>query len=108
MVKADDSMEIMIDLPYPPPTVPFRVGNLVEHVRTLPGRQILIGSQIVTYNNHTKKYSLDCWLRRLLQNSDTCRSVDSVVNAIVATGLFERVKIVDPLTHGTCKGLRLI
>src|SRR5436190_23392175 len=87
----------------------FDEAALVERIVAMGRGYIIQGQQNVSLAEHTKPDSLDFWLRRNgAVNQDTKQAENEVLDALVATGLFEVVP--EPLcpNSGThCKGLRL-
>lgn len=99
----------MIDLPYGG-GARFDEQDLVDYIRSFtPTRDyIIIGKQTDVLAKHRKKYSLDYWLRQRCPNRDTMQAVGSVIDALVATGLFVADDhLLCPDSRGYCKGLRL-
>ncbi len=96
----------MIALPY---SGQFDEYDLLDHI-TASGRDYIIqGQQAAARANYTKPHSFDYWLRRLGHNADTKQAENSVLAALVATGLF--VIVDDLLCPGSgirCKGIRVV
>ena len=100
----------MIDLPHGGGGR-FNEQDLVDHIRAaIPPRDYIIqGQKNCKLAQHLKPNSLDCWLRQFSRNHDTKQAVTAVVEALVATGLFELAeKLPCPDSGRQCKGLRLI
>jgi hypothetical protein len=96
---------IMIALPY---GGQFDEHDLVRYIQTSGRDYIIQGQQTVARANHTKPNSLDFWLRQFGHNPDTKQAEATVINALVATGLFVIVeKLHCPDSGELCKGLRL-
>ena len=95
----------MIPLPY---GGQFDEHELVDYVRASRRGYIIQGQQKVAKANHTKPHSLDYWLRQFGHNPDTKQAEASVIEALVATGLFvfER-RLRCPDSGRDCQGLRL-
>ena len=96
----------MINLPY---GGAFDEHDLVAHVRASGRDYIIQGQQAVSFDEHTKPQSLDYWLRQFGNNPNTKQAENSVLDALVATGLFEVIfDLVCPDSGKRCKGLRLL
>ena len=96
----------MISLPY---GGQFNERELVEYIRATPRDYIIQGQQKAAKANHTKPHSLDYWLRQFADNPDTKQAEMSVIEALVATGLFvsvERLRCPDSGKY--CQGLKLV
>jgi len=96
----------MIKLPY---GTSFNENALVAHIRASGRNYIIQGQQASSFANHTKPHSLDYWLRQnYASNYDTKQAENSVLDALVATGLFAIVaKLKCPDSGARCKGVRL-
>jgi hypothetical protein len=97
----------MIDLPYG--DAQFNEHDLVDYIRSLkpPRNYIIIGKQKDALVNHRKKTSLDYWLRQRSRRPNTMQAVESVIDDLVATGLFERDEhLFCPESRRYCKALR--
>lgn len=87
----------------------FSLHALVQYVENLEGEYIIQGQQNTSYAMHTKPLSLDYWLRQFATNPNTTQATNQVVEAIVATGLFElHEDFICPETNRECRGLRLL
>ena len=87
----------------------FDERDLVAAIRTSGRNYIIQGQQHCTFENQTKPQSLDYWLRQRNGNSDTNLAENSVVDALVGTGLFELDHQLEcPDTGELCRGLRLV
>lgn len=89
----------------------FRERDLVDYIRaSRPSRDYIIQGQTnIARAKHPKPKSLDYWLRQFSRNPDTKQAVTSVIDALVATGLFVVVsKLRCPDSHRYCKGIRLV
>lgn len=96
----------MINLPY---GGNFDEHDLVKHIKGTGRDYIIQGQQAVSLGEHTKLQSLDYWLRQFGKNPDTKQAENSVLDALVATGLFEIIsKLICPESGKKCKGLRLV
>jgi hypothetical protein len=96
----------MIDLPY---GGEFDEHDLVNHIRGTGRDYIIQGQQAVSRDEHTKLQSPDYWLRQFGKNPNTKQAENSVLDALVATGLFEIIKNLRcPESGNQCKGLRLV
>ena len=85
--------------------------DLVDFIRTSnpPRNYIVGGASKVTLANHRKQHSLDYWLRQRSCYQDTMQAVPSVIDALVATGLFVAEDgLLCPDSRRRCKGLRLV
>ena len=86
----------------------FNEHDLVAHIRASGRDYIIQGQQAVSLDEHTKPQSLDYWLRQFGNNPNTKQADNNVLNALVATGLFEIIINLDcPDSGKRCKGLRL-
>ena len=94
-----------ISLPYSRPDS-FSTDDLKNYIRK-SGRDFIIqGQQQCTLANHTKKLSLDYWLREnYAGNPDTRQAVNSVIADLVKTGEFEEGRFSCPETGMICKGI---
>ena len=99
----------MIRLPYGGENAQFDEQLLVNHLRQGLRDYIIQGQQNCSLENHTKRQSLDYWLRsNFAKNHDTKQAVNDVVDDLVATGLFEIDKNLRcPDSGYKCKGLKL-
>jgi hypothetical protein len=97
----------MIDLPH---GGLFDEHDLVAYVRASGRNYIIQGQQACSFSNHSKPHSLDYWLRRnYANNRDTKQAENSVLNALVATGLFTvATRLRCPDSGSYCKGIRLV
>jgi len=96
----------MIRLPY---GGQFGEHELVAYLRDSRRDHIIQGQQAVAKANHTKPHSLDYWLRQFANNPDTKQAEASVVEALVAAGLFVFVKRLRcPDSGRCCQGLKLV
>ena len=96
----------MIDLPY---GGAFEEHDLVAHIRASGRDYIIQGQQALSLDEHTKPQSLDYWLRQFGKNPNTKQAENSVLDALVATGLFEIIRtLICPDSGERCKGLRLV
>lgn len=99
----------MIKLPHGGKNAQFDVKELVEYIKKSRRDYIIQGSQQCSLANHTKKYSLDYWLRsNYAASPDTKQAVKTVVDELVKTGLFEEANDLRcPDSGRLCKGIRL-
>ena len=98
----------MINLPY---GTPFNEKALVKYIRASGRDYIIQGQQASSLASHTKPRSLDYWLRQnYATNKNTKQAANSVLAALVATGLFSIVaRLPCPDKIGSrCKGVRLV
>lgn len=101
----DFSESVMIRLPA---GGSFDVRDLVIYITTSGRDYIIQGQQNTSFVNHTKRRSLDYWLRERTPNRDTRQAENSVLDALVATGRFEIVdNLICPDSGEECKGVRL-
>lgn len=95
----------MIDLPY---GGQFDEFQLVEHIRATGRRYIIQGQNACSLEDHPKPNSLDYWLRQFASCPDTKQAENSVIDALVETGLFLLSKNLEcPDSGRLCKGLVL-
>ena len=96
-------------LPYGGAHRGFEAQQLVEHLQAGGRDHIIQGQQKCTLAEHTKPNSLDVWLRKsFAQNPDVKQAVNSVIDSLVATGLFEQGNFLCPDIGTICKGIRLV
>jgi curli biogenesis system outer membrane secretion channel CsgG len=97
----------MIELPY---GSQFSEDALAAYIRSTNRNYIIQGQQSVSLDNHSKRDSLDYWLRlNGAANQNTKQADNSVVDALVATGRFAVVqRLLCPNSGTRCKGLRLL
>ncbi len=96
----------MIDLPY---GGEFDEHDLVAYIRASGRDYIIQGQQAVSRDEHKKPKSLDYWLRQFGNNPNTKQAENSVLDALVSTGLFKIInKLMCPDSGLRCKGLRLV
>lgn len=87
----------------------FDEHDLVAFIKSSGRDYIIQGQQACTLANHLKPQSLDYWLRTKAANPDTKQAENSVLEALIATGLFavdNHLRCPDKKT--ICKGLRLV
>lgn len=99
----------MIDLPHGG-GARFNEHDLVDFVLAFepPRNYIIIGASHVTLARYQKKDTLDYWLRGRSRRRDTTQAVESVIDALVSTGLFvDEENLLCPESHRRCRGLRL-
>jgi len=103
-------LDTFINLPYGGPGAGFRVSELVSYIRRTERDFIIQGQQKAILAKHTKPHSLDVWLRIChAANPDIMQAVDAVMDALAATGRFERDSSLPcPKTGHLVKGLRLV
>ena len=89
---------------------PFAVVDLINYMRNSGRNYIIQGQQICSFEKHTKRNSLDYWLRsRDQKNQNTKQADNSVLDALAATGLFKIIdKLPCPDSGRTCKGIVII
>lgn len=96
----------MIDLPY---GGKFDENALVAYIRASGRNYIIQGQQAASLADHTKPHSLDFWLRKFASNPNTKQAEKSVLDALVASGLFRITdELICPDTGNRCKGLCLV
>ncbi len=87
----------------------FNELDLVAYIKASNRKHIIQGQQAVSLKDHTKPNSLDHWLRQFGLNQDTKQAENSVIDDLVATGLFRRASALPcPDSGRLCKGLILI
>jgi hypothetical protein len=100
----------MIQLPYGGKNVQFDEQELIVHIKERGRDYIIQGQQNSSLANHTKKNSLDYWLRsNYAVNPDTKQAVNKIIEQLVETGLFKEAENLPcPDSGRLCKGIRLI
>ena len=103
-------MDTRIELPYGGKGAGFYVSQLIAHIRSTGRDYIIQGQQNCSLKDHTKPRSLDVWLREnCTHRKDVKQAVNEVMDALVATGLFEVERgLICPDTGYPAKGLRLL
>ncbi len=97
-----------IRLPHGGNEAGFYAQRVADAVAEMPGREIVIGA-INKGLADVKSHSLDYLLRtRYAKIPDTKQAVQSVIDCMVATGLFERSTMADPVTGRDVESLRLV
>jgi hypothetical protein len=87
----------------------FDEHDLVAYVQASGRDYIIQGQQSVSWPKHLKPHSLDYWLRPFGLNPNTKQADNTVIDALVATGLFAFVgKLICPDSGRPCKGIRLL
>ncbi len=97
-----------ITLPYGGNNVFFEINDLKKYFIKEKISFLIIGSSHVSLKNHKKKNSLDVWLRKNIVGDtakNTCQSVNSVVDQIIATKFFTVNICICPITNRNCKAL---
>lgn len=96
----------MIQLPY---GGQFNELDLIKHIRASNRNYIVQGQQVASLANHTKPQSLDYWLRQFGLNENTKQAENSVIDDLVATGLFRRDNhLICPDTGWRVKGIVIV
>jgi hypothetical protein len=86
----------------------FDEHALVRHIRASGRDYIIQGQQMCTLADHSKRNSLDYWLRQLAPNPNIKQADNATVSRLVRTGLFEvATRLRCPDSGRLCKGLRL-
>jgi len=102
-------MEGRIVLPHGGPAASFPVHALVAYIRNTGRDYIIQGQQQCSLAAHTKRHSLDSWLRKnYARNPDTKQAVNRVIVDLVSTGLFTVQRLICPDSGRICKGIRLV
>lgn len=88
----------------------FDVNHLIEHMRNSGLEYLIQGQQACSYADHTKKKSLDYWIRgRCAAKRDQKQADNRVITQLVNTGFFrEDAKLDCPETGHKCKGVVLV
>lgn len=112
MQKPADPISEPPDLTLPRgPTIPIR--EIALFLSENAGRRVVIGQQEVGYKEHKKKESFDYWLRTVAgaqnKSQETMWANQSVINKLVAMGLFERLPkgVICPTSKNPCDGIGL-
>jgi hypothetical protein len=99
----------MIKLPYGGRGAEFDACDLVRHITNTGRDYIIQGQQHCALVNHTKRQSLDYWLRaNFASNSDTAQAVHQVMVDLLTTGLFAFERLPCPETGYRSNALRLV
>ncbi len=87
----------------------FDVMKLVSHLKLKKLKHIIIGQQHARFKNHTKKQSLDYWIRnKISRTPDTAQATAEVVNKLCESGYFyKKSNLICPDTGRKCNGLIL-
>lgn len=82
---------------------------LFDYVSKSGRNYIVQGQQNNSFIRHTKPHSLDYWLRQnFAHNRDTKQAENTVIEALVASGLFIRAsRLKCPDSGSYCKGIQL-
>lgn len=88
----------------------FHVSSLVSYLNDRKRDCIVLGEQPVPLSKHTKRRSLDYWLRTTIaRDVDAAQASQQVLKQLCDTGLFQvDHRVPCPDTGETCMGLRLI
>lgn len=86
----------------------FHINRLIKHI-SQSGRSFIIqGQQTESYNNHSKKLSLDHWLRTIFPtHKDTKLADNDVIDQLTKTGLFTSGNFLCPESNRLCFGIQL-
>jgi hypothetical protein len=63
----------------------FETEDLYNYIVSNKMKYIIVGAEQRSFAEHTKKYSLDCWLRLRSDKPDTKQAVSSIIENIVRT-----------------------
>jgi hypothetical protein len=86
----------------------FEVDDLIQFVKNSGRDYIIQGQQACAQADHTKRSSLDYWLRDKAKSVNTKQADNDVIAALVATGHFSvEKKLHCPDQKTYCKGLKL-
>lgn len=106
-IKKGSRSSTWIALPYGGPEAGFYAERIADVLRDKPEQKMVVGA-IAKPLAEVKDYSLDYLLRtRYAKSSGTMQAVTEVVDAMVATNLFERIDLLDEKTGKTVLGIRL-
>ena len=86
------------------------INELLQILKDRKMKFIIQGQQHCSLKNHSKKSSLDYYLRlRSGQYINTCQADDSVINQICETGIFKvNIHLKCPETGRKCKGIEIV
>lgn len=102
-------MNKKIFLPHGGNNSAFYLYELVDYFKNNKLPFMIIGNTHVSLKKHKKKDSFDMWLRNhssLKSNAkNTCQAVNSVINNVISSGLFNIEKHVCPITRKKCRAL---
>jgi len=86
----------------------FSVDALIKHIENSGRDFIIIGQQKRMLSEHTKKQSLDFWLREHAHNPNQKQAENKVISALLATKMFDLSRNLKcPETGRMCRGLIL-
>jgi len=109
VVKGRIEIVTMIELPFGGEGASFPVKALIRHIRDSGRNYIIQGQTHCVLAKHPKPQSLDAWLRlNFTDNQDIAQAVNSVVQALVATGYFAVAKFDCPDSGRECKGIKIV
>ena len=98
---------IRIGLPRGEAGAGFNAADLKKHLLENGRGYIITGSCFCALSAHRKPNSLDYWLRKRVRYSDTMQAEVSVVDALVATGMFRCGRFICPDSGRLCAGIEL-
>jgi hypothetical protein len=88
----------------------FHISSLIRHLINSQRDYIIQAQQHVVFEDHTKKSSLDYWIREnIAEHRNMAQATNQVIAQICATGLFEEVNgLICPDSGNHCGGIRLV
>jgi hypothetical protein len=89
--------------------VAFDEQELVNFIKASSRPYMVQGQKMTVLASHPKPSSLDVWLRhKFYKIQDTKLADNYVLDALVATGLFEISKEICPNSDRPCKSIKLL
>jgi hypothetical protein len=98
----------MSTIPLPHGNSALNTSTLISHIRSTGRDYIIQGQRNCAFGDHPKPSSLDYYLRNTIGPSDTKQATNSVINNLVATGLFVEGKFECPDNNCKCKGIAIV
>lgn len=87
----------------------FNVNELIEHMQKEELPYLIQGQQMSSYKDHSKKKSLDYWIRGKSNDPEKKQADNGVIEQLVRTGYFyEDQELQCPETRVKCKGIVLV
>ena len=101
-------MATWIRLPHGGSDSGFYAEVLVAHIASSGRDYIIQGQQNCILAEHSKPHSLDLWLRQNYTHlKDTKQATNEVIDALLATEMFQERDLICPDSGRLCKGVKL-